>query len=368
MTSILILCREDNLTWVNAGYARALRRAGVRLHCVPWGTPFNANLNRLAEQCPERPDYIFHFETDFPLLPRGLASLDIPTAIFHSDAYAFPHRRVRWSMLFDHVFLLHPGFEEPYRNAGHPRPLSLAHAAERDLFDASEETRFYEVGWVGRMVGAPYQSRSRIVNALARHFRMNDWQRFVSPEEMALVYRRSKIVVNVGRDDYPQDANLRVFEAMAAGALLVTALPSELTRIGFQEGVHFVGYHKEEEIIERVRHFLIDEGARQCIAEAGREKVLRQHTYDCRVKTVLESLKQDGGRLHAPARRWPEARVHLAYLDFFSAQRCLEHAWLEWRKIAGGGLREAAAGAALLLRAWTRWPRRQLNADAPHSS
>src|SRR5437879_9253453 len=95
MTSILILCREDNLTWVNAGYARALRRAGVRLHCVPWGTPFNANLHELIEQCPEKPDYIFHPETDFPLLPWGLAEVDIPTVIFHTDPYAYTHRRVR---------------------------------------------------------------------------------------------------------------------------------------------------------------------------------------------------------------------------------------------------------------------------------
>ncbi len=368
MTAILVLCREDNLTWANAGYARALRRAGVRLHCVPWGTPFNANLSQLVNQCPEKPDYIFLFETDFPLLPWGLTDLDIPTAIFHSDAYAFPHRRVRWSMLFDHVFLLHPGFEESYRNDGHPRPLSLAHAVEQDLFDVSEGTRIYEVGWVGRMVGAPYQDRLRIVNALARHFRMNDWQRFVSPEEMALIYRQSKVVVNVGRDDYPQDANLRVFEVMAAGALLITALPSELTRIGFEEGVHFVGYRKEEEIIERVRQFLTDEGARQHIAEAGRGKVLRQHTYDCRVRTVLESLRQDAARLHAPARRWPEVRVRLVYLDFYSAQGCLEHARQEWRKIAGRGLRETAAGTALLLRAWTRRSLRQASVALQHSS
>jgi spore maturation protein CgeB len=51
---------------------------------------------------------------------------------------------------------------------------------------------------------------------------MNEWWRLYTYEEMVKVYQRSKIVVNVGRDDYPQDANLRVFEAMAAGALLIT--------------------------------------------------------------------------------------------------------------------------------------------------
>jgi hypothetical protein len=368
MTSILILCREDNLTWVNAGYARALRRAGVRLHCVPWGTPFNANLHELIEQCPEKPDYIFHPETDFPLLPWGLAEVDIPTVIFHTDPYAYTHRRVRWSRLFDHVVLLHFGFEDCFKQAGNPRPMTLVHAVDVEYFEGPPIERVFEVSSVGRTEGENYTTRREMLTELSATFRTNEWWRLHPYEEMAMTYRASKIVLNIPRDDFPVDVSLRFAEAMAAGALFIARLPSELPSLGFEENVHFVAFRERSEVPGLLRCYLKDEKARGRIAEAGREKVLREHTYNRRAKTLLELLERDGCRLHAPARRWSEERVHLAYLDFFSAQRCLEHAWLEWRKIAGGGLREAAAGAALLLRAWTRWPRRQVNVDAPHSS
>jgi len=83
---------------------------------------------------------------------------------------------------------------------------------------------------------------------------MNDWSRRYEPEEMARIYRQSKIIVNIARDDFPQDANLRTFEAMATGALLLTSLPTELTEIGFEDGVHFVGFRKEAEIAPLVRN------------------------------------------------------------------------------------------------------------------
>jgi spore maturation protein CgeB len=84
--------------------------------------------------------------------------------------------------------------------------------------------------------------------------------------------------VNIGRDDYPQDAKLRTFEGMAAGNLLITSLPGELTRIGFEDGVHFVGYREDKELHAIARKYLGNEDARKRIAEAGRANVLRNHT------------------------------------------------------------------------------------------
>src|SRR5262249_3986986 len=149
-------------------------------------------------------------------------------------------------------------------------------------------------------------------------FRMNDVARRYSLEEMANVCSQSRIVVNIGRDDFPQDANLRTFEAMGAGALLITSLPSELTQIGFEEGVHFIGYRDVQEIKPLARRYLSEDSARQSIARAARAKVLREHTYDERVKRLLELVEVGNKKLLAPARTWSEERVRLAYLDYFA--------------------------------------------------
>ncbi len=358
--NVLVLCREDNLCWENAGYARALRRHGARLMCVEWGTPFNADLRRLIDRCPEKPSLVFRPETDFPLLPWGLTGVDVPTVIFHTDPYAFTHHRVRWSNLFDHVVLLHPGFEDRYRAGGNPKPMTLTHAVDAEIFQGPSAERILEVSSVGRVDGSNYKARREILTELSGSFRMNEWWRRHAYEEMAAVYRATKIVVNVPRDDFPVDVSLRFAEAMAAGALFITCLPSELPSMGFQEGVHFVGFGERRELAGLVRAYLNDEAARRRIAEAGREKVLREHTYGSRVRTLVERLGQHGGRLYAPARQWPEERVRLVYLDFYAASGCLDFANSELRQIAGRSLRRAAAGAYWIARGWARQARNHL--------
>src|SRR5712692_1756655 len=354
--TILCLCREDNLTNTLAEYARAIRACGVRLECVEWGTPLNADLGDLLKPCAEEPAAILHPESDFPLLPQGLVQTQIPTICFQVDTYAFPKRRLRWASLFDHVAVFHPGYVEEFRRGGHPGAFLLPHAVRRELFEGGELERTFDLGWVGQSQGPLYRRRSALLPALAGmfKFKMNEWDRKYSAEELAEVYRRSRIVVNIGRDDYPQDANLRTFEAMAAGALLLTSLPSELTQLGFEDGKHFLGFRSGEEIPSLVRRYLSDEPARRQIAEAAREKVLREHTYDVRVQTLLENLEKDAGKFFAPARQWPDSRVRLTYLDYFAANGVLDRAAAELREIAQHSMSNAARGAALLGRAWAK--------------
>src|SRR5438132_13742046 len=128
--------------------------------------------------------------------------------------------------------------------------------------------------------GPLYKTRAEWVPKLAAEFRMNDWTQRFTLEETAAIYQRSRIVVNIGRDDFPQDANLRVFEVLASGALLITSLPSELTQLGFQNGVHFVGYRDHSDLIGIVRRYLADEASRSKIAEAARSLALSEHTQD----------------------------------------------------------------------------------------
>jgi hypothetical protein len=356
---ILCLCQEDNHRKLIPGYASAFRAQGIPFDCVDWDPPFDCSLEEIVAHAGEKPSWIFHFESAFPLLPEGLVRSEIPTVSFQIDTYTYTERRRRWSSLFDHVAVFHPGYERRFRDGGHPGAFLLPHAVRRELFDGRELPREFEVGWVGTTEGKFYRKRQEWIPKLASQFRMNDWQRFHPLVEVAEIYRRSRVVVNIGRDDFPQDANQRVFEVLASGALLITSLPSELTDLGFKEGVHFAGYRKEKDLLKIVKRFLSDEPARSRIADAGRDKVLREHTYDCRVDQILLRLREFGPQKLAPARQWPESRVELMYLDFFAAHGVLKPAAKNLRHIVGGGIRETAEGAALLSGAWLR--RRRYN-------
>jgi len=298
---------------------------------------------------------ICRFESGLPLLPEGIEKSEIPTVCFHPDIYAFTRKRIRWSYLFDQVAVYHPGYEKIFAEAGHPGAFVLPHAVRRDFYDGAELIREFEVGWVGQASGKPYRRRAEWLPRLAASFRMNDLNGTYSLEEVAGVYRRSRVVVNLGRDDFPQDANLRVFEVLASGALLLTPLPTELSELGFSEGEHFIGFRSDEEILPLVRRYLDDERTRARIGAAARAKALEEHTYDCRAVQLLQHLEITKGKHRAPASQWPERRARLMALDFFASHAVLPCAFRQYRRIAGRGFRETFAGAWLLLRAWLRY-------------
>jgi hypothetical protein len=352
---ILCLCPEDGSWKFLPFYASAFRKRGVELHFLDWSVPLGSSLEEVLSKLPFRPDYLLHPDSGFPFLPDGIAQSMVPTIRLDVDTYAFTRRRIRWASLFDHVAVCHPGFEMLFqRKLEHRSTLLLPHAVHREYFDLPEIDRKFDFGWAGQIAGPIYKKRSSWLPRLASRFRTNDWSESHTIEGVAGIYRRSRIVVNIGRDDFPQDANLRVFEALASGALLLTPLPNELTSLGFVPDVHFVGFHDEAELHRLVPYYLNDENARLRIAQAGRTETLRHHTYDHRVDTLLEYLQRCGQNKFAPARRWSESHARLMQLDFFSGHDVLPCSKSQFRKIAGHGWSDTVEGAALLARVWMR--------------
>lgn len=301
---VVLLCGPDELDKERRGYYAAFtKRVPVELIPRERGEAWIDDVRALEPRLVLNPDAR-------PWLPPWIESVDAPTAAFEIDAHSSTSRRILRAPMYDYVFVFHPGYEERF---AHPGLRVLPHAVERELFDRPETERPFEVGWVGRTGLAVYGSRIRILRDLVANFDMNETERYYGPEEMADVYCRSKIVVNVSGDAAPHDANLRCFEAMAAGALLVNRLPTELTALGFVEGRHFIGYRQPEEVKDVVRRWLDDDAGREAIARRARALVLREHTYDARVETILAAIT-DGKR--APARSWSAAKQrerHFAY-------------------------------------------------------
>src|SRR5882762_9229249 len=221
--TILILQKEETNGREGSAYQRAFCQGGHRLVGVHAGFPPNGDISQLLDRCPEQPALILHPE-QISVMPQGLTRFDIPTACFQIDTYAYTRRRIAWSMLFDLVFVFHPGYDVEFQEAGHPGAHVIPHAIDASLFPGQELERVFEIGWVGQTRGPLYRTRERLLPLLSGSFRMNDWSRRYEQEAMARIYRQSKIVVNIARDDFPQDANVRTFEAMATGALLLTSL------------------------------------------------------------------------------------------------------------------------------------------------
>jgi spore maturation protein CgeB len=106
-------------------------------------------------------------------------------------------------------------------------------------------------------------------------------------QEVTEKYAESKLVFNRSING---DANMRVFEALCSGSCLVTDRVPDLQRLGFVDGVHYVGYDNPVGAGAAANDLLIQDERRQTIAAAGREFVVANHTYAHRMNVLLQKL------------------------------------------------------------------------------
>src|SRR3981081_703371 len=106
--TILVLQKDEGIAREGSAYLRAFCRRGDRVLGVHAGFPPNGDVSQLLERCSEQPALILHPE-HIPIMPPGLTKVNIPTACFQIDTYTYTRKRIAWSMLFDLVFVFHPG-------------------------------------------------------------------------------------------------------------------------------------------------------------------------------------------------------------------------------------------------------------------
>ncbi|MFQ5876158.1 MAG: glycosyltransferase [Acidobacteriota bacterium] len=103
-------------------------------------------------------------------------------------------------------------------------------------------------------------------------------------------------------------ANTRVFEILGCGAYQIVNRQADALRL-FREGQHLDGFSSGEELREAVERALADRARARRIALAGREAVLRSHTYEHRALRLLSPAAAGLGAMEedvAPrARRTP---------------------------------------------------------------
>jgi hypothetical protein len=305
----------------------------------------------LAKSYSVSPDVFIHLN-DAAGIPRNIPESPIPTACMDIDSFWWTESRIRWSLLFDHVFVWHKSFVAEYRAAGHPRVHPMPHAVDAEIYKdcSAQSDRPLDVGWVGLLAQGQHVRRRRIIGGLSSRFKMNDLAKEYTKRETSDVYRQSKIVVNVARDEFPPEANMRCYEAMGAGALLITQMPSELTEWGFREGEHFVGWRSESEIPGLVDRYLQNENERVRIASAARELTMSAFTFQhCRDR-MLAVLQEHQGEFFAPARNWPAEKVSLTYLEYYYRYQCFDAAFEEFAALRKANRKRYWKGLPMMLR------------------
>lgn len=264
--------------------------------------PGQPSVEELLDRLPRgwRPDLFVWIDGGPRFLPRDLERLDCPTVCLVGDSHTQLDWRQQYARLFSHVFVMFNRQHLPlFHDAGCARVEWLPAACDPAVHQAYGVAKAFDVVFVGQTLARWHPDRVRLLQRLIdAGFDVHVTTKVL--EEMALALNRGRIVFN---RSLAGDLNMRVFEALAAGSMLLTdrlAPEAGLDEL-FRDRVELVCYG-EEDLEALVRHYLDHADEREAIARAGRATVLARHTYAHRVRTLLTAVLGDSTPQSAAAR------------------------------------------------------------------
>ena len=227
------------------------------------------------------PDLFIWVETGIGFLLEGLSALRCPKACYFIDTHLHRDDHIAWASRFDVVFLAQRAYIPAFQRAGIRHVFWLPLACAPEFHGKAEMPKDHDIGFVGT-IGPENGRRARLLKGLSKRFDLHIERCFL--KDMARVFSASKVIFNNAIKD---DLNMRVFEALCSGSLLITdrATGSGLEEF-FEDRKHLVIY-EDDNLEKTVDYYLKNENEREAIAAAGRREVLERHTYDHRADEMI---------------------------------------------------------------------------------
>ncbi|MBR0093364.1 MAG: glycosyltransferase, partial [Lachnospiraceae bacterium] len=107
--------------------------------------------------------------------------------------------------------------------------------------------------------------------------------------EMPLVFRYSKINLNITMRSIEKGLPLRIFDICGAGGFLLTNYQEELAE-QYAIGEEVECFASEEELLDKIAFYLENDDARERIARKGYERTRAEHTYFHRMHAMIQEL------------------------------------------------------------------------------
>jgi hypothetical protein len=274
----------------------ALRRAGHELLVISDLPSEQADVTGeitpdVAEMCTARgfvPQLALFIEGGtMQLFPTGLERLGCATAWYGIDTHMDYRRHLRIGRLFDATFVAQKQYVEDLRGDGLVQVHWLPLAFPSEWLAPEEGPRPIDVAFVGSVHPAMHPERAHLLEVV-RGMAAKCESGTATPDEMLRRYRRAKIVFN---RSVRNDVNMRYFEAMGCGAVLVTDPAIENGAEELFDAGSYLTYRNDEELRRAIRLVLDDPARGQVIGARARARVEREHTYDHRVAALLRHIE-----------------------------------------------------------------------------
>ena len=269
----------------------------------------------------ERPIDILLCLAQAPLSPRVLKEIRergiITVMWFVEDCGRFQ----TWKQIapyYDYMFLIQRGdYLKQVEQAGAARAIYLPVGCDPEVhrpLDLSDEEKS-RFGSQLSFVGAGYNNRRHVFSMLADYnFKiwgtewpaclpftklLQDGGARIDVADYVKIFNASEINLNLhssqerdGVEPFGDFVNPRTFELAAAGAFQLVD-NRQLLEENFEIGREAAVFHDEKELQEQITHYLAHPEERKQISLAARSRALAEHTYQHRLRTMLEYIYAD---------------------------------------------------------------------------
>lgn len=184
---------------------------------------------------------------------------------------------------YDYVFVAQKDFIPAYKEKGCKNVYWLPHACDPEIHRRYDLPSIYDICFIGSLY--PGSLREQLVRKLEKEFNVFVGRKYL--HDMAKTFSRSKMIFN---ESLVGDLNMRIFEAMSCGSLLLTNRIRNGLEEMFTDRKHLVIYDEWRDLVNIIRYYLDHPDEREQIALNGQKEVHQKHTYTHRMQYLLETV------------------------------------------------------------------------------
>jgi len=258
---------------------------------------------------------------DFPLFFEKIKCV---TVAYFIDVHRGLNQRIILSNFFDYIFVAQKDYLEKFNKVRKLKKKDkfvhwLPLACDPNTHFKKNLKRKLDVSFIGQIDKLASKERYYTIKNVMRNFHTNNYKKFYKKKDIGKIYSNSKIVFNKSINN---DLNMRFFEGLCSGALLVTDKIDNGVKNLFSERIHYISYKSPNEAIKKIKYYLHNEKKRKLIAYRGHKHVLKHHTYDSRLKALLKIiLSKNSENIKAPIKKMKKYELSIEYGKIFSIFR-----------------------------------------------
>lgn len=108
-------------------------------------------------------------------------------------------------------------------------------------------------------------------------------------KEMPSIFNESRINLNITSSTIESGIPLRIFDILSAGGFCMTNYRPEIAKY-FQDGVDLVIFSSVEDMLMKIDYYLEHDDERKEIASNGYQTLKKYHTFEQRIKTIMDTV------------------------------------------------------------------------------